>query len=72
MRGGMRLRGRIVRLLPPRREPFPARKGPNVRGCSGGYRLAELGVFPAGGGCPVPHSEGNPAVAERAAARAAD
>jgi hypothetical protein len=54
VRGGLRLRGRVVRLLPPRREPFCARRSPNVRGYKDGYRLAELGTFP-GGGCPVPH-----------------
>jgi hypothetical protein len=54
VRGGMRLRGRAVRLLPPRREPFPARRSPNVRGYKSGYRLAELGTF-APGTCPVPH-----------------
>ncbi|MGV9339985.1 oxygenase MpaB family protein [Streptomyces sp. NPDC003688] len=54
VRGGMRLRGRAVRLLPPRREPFPARRSPNVRSYKNGYRLAELGTF-APGTCPVPH-----------------
>ncbi|MBO1333163.1 oxygenase MpaB family protein [Streptomyces sp. VRA16 Mangrove soil] len=54
VRGGMRLRGRLVRLLPPRRTPHFARESRNVRGYPNGFRVAELGTFP-GGGCPVPH-----------------
>ncbi|MDQ0989333.1 oxygenase MpaB family protein [Streptomyces sp. V3I7] len=54
-RGALRLRGRAVRLLPPRRKPFPARRSPNVRGYKDGYRVAELGTF-APGSCPVPHA----------------
>ncbi|MEU6577538.1 oxygenase MpaB family protein [Streptomyces sp. NPDC046805] len=54
-RGALRLRGRAVRLLPPRRKAFFARQSPNVRGYKGGYRLAELGTF-APGTCPVPHA----------------
>ncbi|MBF9069536.1 hypothetical protein [Streptacidiphilus fuscans] len=52
VRGSLRLRGRVVRRLPPRREPFHARQNSNVRGYPNGYRVAELGTFP-GGGCPV-------------------
>ncbi|MFC8449746.1 oxygenase MpaB family protein [Kitasatospora sp. NPDC057223] len=59
VRGGMRLRGRFVRLLPPRRAPHYARDGRLVRGYPGGYLVSELGTFgpdaPAGGGCPFPH-----------------
>ncbi|MYW64533.1 DUF2236 domain-containing protein [Streptomyces sp. SID8379] len=55
VRGGMRLRGRLIRLLPPRREPRFARQSPNVRGYPNGYRVAELGTFPSG--CPVPHGD---------------
>ncbi|WP_042443183.1 oxygenase MpaB family protein [Streptacidiphilus jiangxiensis] len=58
VQGGLRLRGRVVRMLPSRREPLYARQGPNIRGYKDGYRLAELGTFP-GGGCPVPHAEPN-------------
>ncbi|TJZ95854.1 oxygenase MpaB family protein [Actinacidiphila oryziradicis] len=54
VRAGMRLRGRAVRLLPPRHEPFFARRSPTVRGYKNGYRVAELGTF-APGTCPVPH-----------------
>ncbi|WP_343246177.1 oxygenase MpaB family protein [Streptomyces sp. SID5785] len=46
VRGGMRLRGRLVRLLPPRRKPFFARQSSTVRGYPDGYRIAELGTFP--------------------------
>ncbi|GAA1117616.1 oxygenase MpaB family protein [Kitasatospora arboriphila] len=62
VRGGMRLRGRLVRLLPPRRKPHLARDGRQVRGYPDGYRISELGTFEApaggpadgrtGGGCP--------------------
>lgn len=50
VRGGMRLRGRLVRLLPPRREPRFARQSPNVRGYPRGFRVADLGTFPESGG----------------------
>lgn len=53
VRGGLRARGRVVRFLPPRREPYFARQLPQVRSYPDGYRLAELGTFPQG--CPVPH-----------------
>lgn len=46
MRGGMRLRGRLVRLLPARRKPRFARESGNVRGYPDGYRICELGTFP--------------------------
>lgn len=51
VRGGMRLRGRAVRLLPPRRTPHFARQSPNIRSYPQGYDLAALGTFP--GRCPV-------------------
>ncbi|MFC5910625.1 oxygenase MpaB family protein [Streptacidiphilus monticola] len=47
--GGMRARGRLVRLLPPRRKPFHGRQSRRVRGYPGypaGYRLSDLGTFP--------------------------
>ncbi|MEV0532042.1 oxygenase MpaB family protein [Kitasatospora sp. NPDC050463] len=60
VRSGMRLRGRLVRLLPPRRTPFLARDGSQVRSYPGGYRIGELGTFEEGGaptgGCPFPHA----------------
>ncbi|MFI7008615.1 oxygenase MpaB family protein [Streptomyces sp. NPDC050145] len=55
VRGGMRLRGRVVRLFPPRRAPRFARQSSNVRGYPNGYRVAELGTFPTG--CPVHERE---------------
>ncbi|MER5636198.1 oxygenase MpaB family protein [Kitasatospora sp. NPDC002227] len=45
VRAGMRLRGRFVRLLPPRREPHYARDGRQVRGYPNGYEISELGTF---------------------------
>ncbi|MER5730391.1 oxygenase MpaB family protein [Streptomyces sp. NPDC002138] len=57
VRGALRLRGRAVRLLPPRAEPRYARQNPEVKGYRGGYDVGELGTFPmpGAGGCPVPH-----------------
>ncbi|MGI5347241.1 oxygenase MpaB family protein [Streptomyces sp. CA-250714] len=62
-RGALRLRARGVRLLPPRRSPHYARQNPEIKGYPGypeGYRIEDLGTFPAGGGagtsaCPVLH-----------------
>ncbi|MFI8848965.1 oxygenase MpaB family protein [Streptomyces sp. 891-h] len=62
-RGGLRLRARGVRLLPPRRRPHHARQNPEIKGYPGypnGYRIADLGTFPAtrpagASACPVPH-----------------
>jgi hypothetical protein len=62
VRSGLRARGRVVRFLPPRAEPFFARQLPQVRSYPHGYRVGELGTFPAG--CPVPQ----PRQAERAGA----
>jgi len=53
VRGGLRARGRVVRLLPPRRDPYFARQLPQIRTYPDGYEVADLGTFPAG--CPVPH-----------------
>lgn len=68
VRAGMRLRGRFVRLLPPRRKPWLARDGRQVRSYPNGYRISELGTFEEskGGGCPFPH--GAAASAEEARA----
>ncbi|MFE0874408.1 oxygenase MpaB family protein [Streptomyces smyrnaeus] len=62
-RGALRLRGRGVRLMPPRRRPHYARQNPEIKsypGYPGDYRIADLGTFPAGGAGgvsarPVPH-----------------
>jgi hypothetical protein len=64
VRGGLRLRGRVVRFLPPRTDPFFARQPPQVRSYPDGYRVEDLGTFPAG--CPVPR----PPQAEHAGAAA--
>jgi uncharacterized protein (DUF2236 family) len=53
VRGGLRARGRLVRLLPPRRDPYFARQLPQIRSYPDGYEVAALGTFPEG--CPVPH-----------------
>ncbi|WP_405740084.1 DUF2236 domain-containing protein [Streptomyces sp. NBC_00028] len=57
VRGAVRLRGRAVRLLPPRRAPHFARQNWEIKGYPGGYRLADLGTrpTPGAGGCPVRH-----------------
>lgn len=53
VRGGLKARGRAVRLMRPRTEPFYARQLPQIRSYPHGYAVADLGTFPAG--CPVPH-----------------
>ncbi|AIR96893.1 oxygenase MpaB family protein [Streptomyces glaucescens] len=61
VRRAVRLRGRAVRLLPPRRSPHFARQNREIKGYPDGYRLADLGTWPVPGvrGCPVPHSGGS-------------
>ncbi|MEU9104122.1 oxygenase MpaB family protein [Streptomyces xanthophaeus] len=56
VRGALRLRGRAVRLLPPRKEPHYGRQNPEIKSYPGGYDVGELGTFPVpgAGGCPVP------------------
>ncbi|MGH4030004.1 oxygenase MpaB family protein [Actinomycetota bacterium Odt1-20B] len=55
VRGGVRLRGRAVRLLPPRAKPHYARQNPEIKGYRDGYRVADLGTRPVPGvrGCLV-------------------
>ena len=53
VRGGLRARGRVVRLLPPRRLPYFGRQLPQARSYPDGYEVAALGTFPPR--CPVPH-----------------
>jgi hypothetical protein len=62
VRRAVRLRGRTVRLLPPRRAPHFARQNREIKGYPDGYRLADLGTWPTPGvrGCPVRHL-GDPA-----------
>ncbi|WP_459739923.1 oxygenase MpaB family protein [Streptomyces sp. E-15] len=57
VRRAVRARGRLVRLLPPRRSPHFARQNREVKGYPGGYRVADLGTHPVPGlrGCPVRH-----------------
>ena len=64
VRGALRARGRVVRFLPARTEPFFARQLPQLRSYPDGYRVEDLGTFPAV--CPVPHPRGD----ERAGAAA--
>jgi len=53
VRAGLKARGRVVRFLPPRTEPYFARQLPQIRTYPDGYDVANLGTFPPG--CPVPH-----------------
>ncbi|MEU5000397.1 oxygenase MpaB family protein [Streptomyces sp. NPDC021622] len=63
VRGAVRLRGRAVRLMPPRTAPHYARQNWEIKGYPNGYRVGELGTFPVPGvrGCPVPHGDAAPA-----------
>ncbi|MFD5915806.1 oxygenase MpaB family protein [Kitasatospora sp. NPDC058201] len=79
VRTGMWLRGRAVRLLPPRRRPYLARDNRQVRGYPGypyGYRIGDLGTFEEGsgpaGGCPFPHAKSPETRAAQARAPQAD
>ncbi|HEY4624707.1 MAG TPA: oxygenase MpaB family protein [Blastococcus sp.] len=51
-RGGLKARGRVVRFLPPRTQPYFARQMPQIRSYPDGYQVGRLGTFPPG--CPVP------------------
>lgn len=57
VRGAVRTRGRLVRLLPPRRAPHYARQNREIKSYPNGYRPADLGTrpVPGMGGCPVRH-----------------
>ncbi|MGW7529764.1 oxygenase MpaB family protein [Streptomyces sp. NPDC054783] len=59
VRRAVRARGRLVRLLPPRRAPHFARQNREIKGYPDGYRVAELGTRPVPGlrGCPVRHQD---------------
>ncbi|MGI5424272.1 oxygenase MpaB family protein [Streptomyces sp. CA-179760] len=59
VRRAVRLRGRAVRLMAPRRAPHFARQNWEIKGYPYGYRLADLGTRPLPGlrGCPVRHAE---------------
>lgn len=51
-RAAIRARSAVVRRMPPRTEPMPARMQPTVRSYPHGYDVASLGTFPRG--CPAP------------------
>jgi hypothetical protein len=55
VRRAVRARGRLVRLLPPRRAPHYARQNREIKGYPNGYELDRLGTRPVPGlkGCPV-------------------
>ena len=55
-RGTLKLRARIVRHLPPRREPKRARDLREVKSYKDGYLVADLGTFPTG--CPAAFASG--------------
>jgi hypothetical protein len=44
VRSGLRLRGRLERLLPARREPFHARMSRTIRSYPNGYDVSSLGT----------------------------
>ncbi|REE64974.1 uncharacterized protein DUF2236 [Streptomyces sp. 3212.3] len=55
VRRAVRVRCRLVRLMPPRRAPHFARQNPEIKGYPNGFRVAALGTRPVPGvqGCPV-------------------
>ncbi|MEV0177127.1 oxygenase MpaB family protein [Streptomyces sp. NPDC050803] len=59
VRRAVRMRGRVVRLMPPRNAPHYARQNWEIKGYPNGYRLDELGTHPVSGvrGCPVRHMD---------------
>ncbi|AYN42619.1 DUF2236 domain-containing protein [Streptomyces dangxiongensis] len=63
VRRAVRTRGRLVRLLPPRRVPHFARQNREIKGYPNGYRVADLGTCPVPGlrGCPVRYRDGSAA-----------
>ncbi|MET8163496.1 oxygenase MpaB family protein [Streptomyces sp. NPDC005329] len=63
VRAAVRARGRVVRLLPPRRAPHHARQNREIKGYPNGFRLGELGTFPVPGvrGCPGRNTGGSSA-----------
>ncbi len=46
-RRSLRLRGRVVRLLPPRRRPYDPRRSHRIRSYPGGFMVERLGTFPS-------------------------
>ncbi|MGW5098890.1 oxygenase MpaB family protein [Streptomyces nodosus] len=55
VRRAVRARGRLVRLMPPRRAPHFARQNWEIKSYPNGYHIADLGTRPVPGvrGCPV-------------------
>ncbi|MFJ8731246.1 oxygenase MpaB family protein [Streptomyces bauhiniae] len=55
VRRAVKARGRLVRLLPPRRAPHFARQNWEIKSYPNGYRTGDLGTHPVPGmgGCPV-------------------
>ncbi len=47
-RRSLRARGRLVRLLPPRRRPYDPRRSHRIRSYPGGFMVERLGTFPGG------------------------
>ncbi|MFE1861263.1 oxygenase MpaB family protein [Streptomyces anandii] len=60
VRRAVRARGRVVRLMPPRRSAHFARQNWEIKSYPDGYRVADLGTHPVPGlrGCPVRHTGG--------------
>ena len=56
--GALRLRGRLVRFLPARKQPLFSRQLPNIRSYPDGFDVTRLGTFPPG--CPVPRAVAGP------------
>ncbi|KAF0960278.1 oxygenase MpaB family protein [Rhodococcus sp. T7] len=59
--GGLRLRARLVALLPPRNTPQYVFTMPRIRSYPNGFDIKSMGTFAPG--CPVPHSR-NPQPAQ--------
>jgi len=56
--GALRLRGRLVRFRPARKQPLFSRQLPNIRSYPDGFDVTRLGTFPPG--CPVPRAVAGP------------
>src|SRR3954469_23022621 len=54
VRAGLKARGRVVRFLPPRRQPFTVAELRQIRSYPHGYDVADLGTFPERDDGPLP------------------
>ncbi len=54
-KGALRLRGKVLAVMPSRTTPKYVRDMPNIRSYPSGYQIDELGTF-AAAKCPVPHA----------------